>query len=139
MKKILLATLFLISMSANAKQTLTINGTEVDKTVVTMTFSGDDVVLTFSDDTDQTVDMSTVVISFSSSTSIAYTLKTPVGSEMNIEGLTAGSEFEIYDSTGKMVINSKANGTSANISLESLKNGVYILKAGDQIVKFVKR
>lgn len=139
MKKILLATLLLICMSVNAKQTLTINGTEVDKTVVTMTFSGDDVILTFSDETDQTVDMSSVVISFSSSTSIAYTLKTPVGSELNIEGLTEGSEFEIYDATGKMLINAKANGTSANVSIDSLRSGVYILKAGNQVVKFVKR
>lgn len=139
MKKILLATLLLICMSVNAKQTLTINGTEVDKTVVTMTFSGDDVILTFSDETDQTVDMSSVVISFSSSTSIAYTLKTPVGSELNIEGLTEGSEFEIYDATGKMLINAKVNGTSANVSIDSLRSGVYILKAGNQVVKFVKR
>jgi len=139
MKKFLLATLLLIGMSVNAKQTLTINGTEVDKTVATMTFSGDDVILTFSDETDQTVDMSSVVISFSSSSSIAYTLKTPVGSELNIEGLTEGSEFEIYDSTGKMLINAKANGTSANVSIESLKSGVYILKAGNQVVKFTKR
>ena len=69
MKKTLcLFTLCLLGMTAAAedgtRQTVTVNGTTVDKTVKKITFSGDDVVLNFTDDSSQTADMEQVSISF---------------------------------------------------------------------------
>lgn len=104
-----------------------------------MTFDGDNVILTFSDQTSQTVDMSNVVITFDAGTTDIYSLKMPVGSKLDIDGLSANSEISIYNAAGKMVLKTKAERTSQNLSTEGLKSGVYILKAGNKIVKFVKK
>jgi hypothetical protein len=54
---------------------------------------------------------------------------------LDIDGLTAGAQVTIYDASGKDVITT--NGSNINVS--GLRPGMYILKAGNQIVKFVKQ
>lgn len=140
MKKLLVClTTLMCCLFVNAAQKLTINGEIVEKAVYSMTFDGDNVILTFSDQTSQTVDMSNVVITFDAATTDIYSLKMPVGSKLDIDGLSANSEISIYNAAGKMVLKTKAERTSQNLSTEGLKSGVYILKAGNKIVKFVKK
>lgn len=79
-KTILLSTLMLLSLTAladnEAKQTVKINGETIDKTVSKITFDGDNVVLTFADQTSQTADMEQVSISFFYQTNGVEVLKT---------------------------------------------------------------
>lgn len=145
MKKLLFlfsaALLMLASpIKAETTQTLIINGEVVEKIVTKITFDGDNAVLTFSDTSVRTEDMGNVVLSFTSSpTSIknveAFQLNNVVGDNLNIDGLTEGTKVVIYDTSGKDVITT--NGSNINVS--SLKPGMYILKAGNQVVKFVKQ
>ena len=140
MKKFLFLTaVLLFSLGASANQKLTINGEEVQKTVATITFDGDNVVLTFSDQSQQTADMATVIISFDTDASAIHSLKSPVGSMLDISGLAEGTELTIYDAAGKKLSYTKAGKDRSTLSVENLKSGVYILKAGNKIVKFVKR
>ena len=138
-KLILIAAAMLISLSVSAAQTLTINGENVQKTVVTMTFDGDNVVLTFSDQTSQKADMATVIITFDSTDASIYSMKTPAGSLLDIDGLTPGTVITVYDAEGRKMLTSKASANQTRLTIESLKAGTYIMKAGKQIVKFVKR
>lgn len=140
MKKLLVClTTLMCCLVVNAAQKLTINGEIVAKAVYTLTFDGDNVILTFSDQTSQTVDMSSVIITFDTGTTDIYSLKMPVESKLDIDGLSADSEISIYDAAGKIVMKAKAENTSQKLSTENLKSGVYILKAGKKIVKFVKK
>ena len=68
MKKICLfamAALFSTYVWADNKQTVTINGQSVDKTVTEITFNGDNLTLTYSDGTSEESDMSFVKLAFS--------------------------------------------------------------------------
>ncbi len=145
MKKILfLISAFMMMMASPIKavttQTLIINGEPVEKVVTKITFNGDLAVLTFSDATEISEDMGNIILRFSSSpTSIknveAFLLNNVVGDNLDIDGLTAGAQVTIYDASGKDVITT--NGSNINVS--GLRSGMYILKAGNQIVKFVKQ
>jgi immune inhibitor A len=58
------------AMWANNGQTVTVDGTVVNKTVKEISFNGTDAQLTFADGTTQTADMATVNISFGTTTGI---------------------------------------------------------------------
>jgi hypothetical protein len=145
MKKLLFlfsaALLMLASpIKAVTTQTLIINGEPVEKVVTKITFNGDLAVLTFSDATEISEDMGNVILRFSSApTSIkdiaVFQMNKVVDGELNIEGLPAGTQVVIFDASGKQIMATMA--TQINVS--SLKSGVYVLKAGNQIVKFVKQ
>ena len=145
MKKLLFlfsaALLMLASpIKAATTQALIINGEPVEKVVTKITFNGDLAVLTFSDATEISEDMGNIILQFSSApTSIkdiaASQMNKVVDGELNIEGLPAGTQVVIFDASGKQIMATMA--TQINVS--SLKSGVYVLKAGNQIVKFVKQ
>lgn len=145
MKKLLFlfsaALLMLASpIKAATTQTLIINGEPVEKVVTKITFDGDLAVLTFSDATEISEDMGNVILRFSDSpTSIknitTYQMNKVVDDNLLIDGLADEATVIIYDASGKDVITT--NGSNINVS--GLKPGMYILKAGKQIVKFVKQ
>ena len=145
MKKLLFlfsaALLMLASpIKAVTTQTLIINGEPVEKVVTKITFNGDLAVLTFSDATEISEDMGNVILQFSSApTSIkdiaVFQMNKVVDGELNIEGLPAGTQVVIFDASGKQLMATMAS----KINVSSLKSGVYVLKAGNQIVKFVKQ
>ena len=145
MKKLLLLfsaiMLMLVSpVKAGTTQTLIINGEVVEKVVTKITFEGDLAVLTFADETFISEDMGDVIMQFTTSpTSIknveAFQLNKAVGDNMEIDGLVEGTQVQVFDATGKQVI--VTNDTTINVS--SLMPGMYILKAGNQIIKFAKK
>ena len=145
MKKLLLLfsaiMLMLVSPAkAGTTQTLIINGEVVEKVVTKITFEGDLAVLTFADETIISEDMGNVVMQFTSSpTSIknveAFQLNKAVGDNLEINGLAEGTQVQVFDASGKQAI--VTNDPTINVS--SLKPGMYILKAGNQIIKFAKK
>lgn len=145
MKKLLLLfsaiMLMLVSpVKAGTTQILIINGEVVEKVVTKITFEGDLAVLTFADETIISEDMGNVVMQFTSSpTSIknveAFQLNKAVGDNLEINGLVEGTQVQVFDATGKQVIVTY----DSTINVSSLKPGMYILKAGNQIVKFAKK
>ena len=148
MKKNLLLTIcFMIIVPpgayANNVQTLTINGQTVNKALSKMTFDGDNVILTFTDNSSQTSEMESVSLSFSSASAIdavsVFQYNGIVGDVISLGGLTAGTSITIYDTAGRKQMNATAQGPSAQIDIASLQNGIYMLKAGKQVVKFAKR
>lgn len=145
MKKLLLLfsaiMLMLVSpVKAGTTQTLIINGEVVEKVVTKITFEGDLAVLTFADETFISEDMGNVIMQFTASpTSIknveAFQLNKAVGDNMEIDGLVEGTQLQVFDASGKQVIVTY----DSTINVSSLMPGMYILKAGNQIIKFAKK
>ena len=145
MKKLLLLfsaimLMFVSPVKAGTTQTLIINGEVVEKVVTKITFEGDLAVLTFADETVVSEDMGNVIMRFMSSpTSIknveAFQLNKAVGDNLEIDGLVEGTQVQVFDASGKQVIVTY----DSTINVSSLKPGMYILKAGNQIVKFAKK
>ena len=145
MKKLLLLfsaimLMFVSPVKAGTTQILIINGEVVEKVVTKITFEGDLAVLTFADETIISEDMGNVVMQFTASpTSIknveAFQLNKAVGDNLEIDGLVEGTQVQVFDASGKQVIVTY----DSTINVSSLKPGMYILKAGNQIVKFAKK
>ena len=145
MKKLLLLfsaimLMFVSPVKAGTTQILIINGEVVEKVVTKITFEGDLAVLTFADETFISEDMGNVIMQFTSSpTSIknveAFQLNKAVGDNLEIDGLVEGTQLQVFDASGKQVIVTY----DSTINVSSLMPGMYILKAGNQIIKFAKK
>lgn len=118
-KLISVASLALLSAtmtaSADGGQVVTINGTKVDKTVGKMTFEGDNLVLTYSDNTTQTVDMASVTIAFS----VADAVKA-------LEKESADAPVNYFDLNGRQL-------------KQAPQKGAYMVKKGNTVVKILTR
>ena len=66
-------------------------------------------------------------------------LKTTVTDKLDISGLASGTSIAIYDASGRLALSAKATGSNTMLSLKTLGSGIYVMKAGKQVVKFVKR
>ena len=145
-KRFFMAVMLVMSLcgivKADAEQTLTINGQKVEKVVSQLTFSGDNVVLHF-DGSEESYPMNEVQIDFTVTNGInnlkTFTFNGIVDGQLNIAGLADGTPVAVYDISGKKVAGVRAAGKVTQLSVDGLNGGVYILKAGNQIVKFVKR
>ncbi len=147
MKKIvtLLLSLFLTVGTAFAdnSQIVIINGQKVEKVATKITFSGDNATVSFSDGSSQTADMAQVVIYLNVTTDVrkveTFSFNGLIGDVLTLSNVAEGTTVTIYDATGKVLQQVKATDTTLSLNTASLKNGVYVLKAGNQIVKFLKK
>lgn len=147
MKKIvtLLLSLFLTVGTAFAdnSQVVIINGQKVEKVATKITFNGDNATVSFSDGSSQTADMAQVVIYLNVTTDIrkveTFSFNGLIGDVLTLSNVAEGTTVTIYDATGKVQQQVKATDTTLSLNTASLKNGVYVLKAGNQIVKFLKK
>ena len=148
MDKRLLTTFFALWMSAFAyseKQVL-INGSVADKSDVgEITFQGDDLLLTYSDGSSFRLDMESVVINFSEATSAGgslssiLSLNTMVEGELRLTGVETGTPIQIIGVDGKVFYSSLAEDSEFSISVAFLPSAPYLIKIGNQIIKFIKK
>ena len=118
MKKVyfmLLGVLLSTAAMADNKQTVTIDGSPVSKTVKEITFDGDNVTLSYANGTDEIKDMSLVKLSF------AYTTTGISNIETNNKVL-AGKVFNL-------------NGQLVGTSTQNLNKGIYIVNGKKVIIK----
>ena len=110
-----------------------------------LTFSGDNVILLFDDNSTQSTDMGDLSIRFidDGTTDIrqlqTFRMKQLVDGRLEIEGITAGTAIFIYDTTGKILLRTVAVEDITILDISSLKKGIYFIKTGKQIIKFIKR
>ena len=143
---LLLASSFFVTSWAEDNQTVTINGRTIEMTVVSMSFNGDQVILSFSDQTSMTIDMSTLHITLPSgfptdiSQMEAYQLANSIeNGVLRIKNLKAKMPISIFNAKGLEVVRAVAHEKETLIDMTRQPSGVYLLRAGNQIVKFVKR
>lgn len=133
-----LALLLPTGMLAGGTQHITINGMNVEKTALRITFDGDDAILHFADGTSQQADMAGIVIDFAAATSIsAYRFPGSIGNQLSLNGLAEGTPASLYDASGRLVATTAVSAQPWNTS--DLRPGLYILKAGNIVIKFNKK
>lgn len=118
MKKVyfmLLGVLLSTAAMADNKQTVTIDGSPVGKTVKEITFDGDNVILTFDDSSVETKDMSLVTLAFE------YTA-TGISNIETSNKVLAGKVFNL-------------NGQLVGTSTQNLNKGIYIVNGKKVIIK----
>ena len=113
---LLLAGMFASVVFANNKQTVKIDGNVTDKTVTEITFDGDNVTLSYADNSSETRDMSLVSLSFS------YDSTTGIN---NIEEVKKSLKGKVFNLNGQLVGN----------SLDGLSKGIYIVNGKKVIIK----
>ena len=113
---LLLAGMFASVIFANNKQTVNIDGVVSDKTVTEITFDGDNVTLSYADNSSETKDMSLVSLSFS------YDSTTGIN---KFEEVKKSLQGKVFNLSGKLVGN----------SLEGLSKGIYIVNGKKVIIK----
>lgn len=129
-------------------QTVTVNGVEVaGKSVASMTFSGDDAVIVYSDNSSETAPIEQVRILFSyGTTGISNANQTGVFSfngvvngKLNVNGIAPGTKAVLYDANGRQCQSVVAGADGLSIDMNGKAAGVYMLKAGNQVIKFIKK
>lgn len=104
-------------LSAGNKQSITVNGTTIDKVVKTISFEGDNVVLTYTDGSSDKEDMELVTLAF------AYD-----SSSTGISQLTAAKgekAQQVYT----------LDGVAVGKNLQGLRPGIYIVKGKKILIK----
>lgn len=112
---LLLAGMLSTAVFAGNKQTVTIDGQVIEKTISEITFDGDNVVLHYADNTSATEDMSLVTLSFSYTTT----------GISQVEGIKKALQGKVYNLQGQCV----------GSSLQGLSKGVYIINGKKVIIK----
>jgi hypothetical protein len=64
--------------------------------------------------------------------------RNPVKDILPLENLQAGSRLLLYDIEGRLVKTQQAHASSVQIDLSDLPAGVYLLRTGKYLVRFVK-
>lgn len=144
---IIAAALLLLVMPTHAgasNAVVTVNGIQVEHALSQLTFEGDNVILHFADDApERSEDMAAVTISMSGTTDISrlktFTTARPVGNQLMLDGIAAGDRIAIYDTGGRLRMQTTSPGSRVRFSLESLATGMYIVRAGSNIIKFQKQ
>lgn len=116
-----LALLVSTAASAEAVQTVTIDGNTRSLAATALAFNGDEVTITYTDNSTETVDMSTLVITFEYSDS---------NTESNTAISTVGAdgenvEVKVYDLQGRYL----------GSSTDNLPRGLYIVNGVKTIIK----
>lgn len=112
---LLLAGMLSTAVFAGNKQTVTIDGQVIEKTISEITFDGDNVVLHYADNTSDPADMSLVTLSFSYTTT----------GISQVEGIKKALQGKVYNLQGQCV----------GSSLQGLSKGVYIINGKKVIIK----
>ena len=153
MKKFLLSfVLLLVSVTVMVAEEvsayITVNGLAVTKTMSEISFDQDDVVIAYSDGTSAKFSKSDdIEITFNQPTSVeatqealeTFTYGGIVGDELVVSGIADGTSVVVYAINGVNVASGKVSGDSARINVSGLTSGVYILRAGKNVVKFIKK
>lgn len=149
MKKKFLALICLLmaggAATISATAILTVNGNVVEKVPTHITFEGDNVTVHYGDNTTSTHDMGDVSFTFDTATGLTdlntFTFNGAIlGGALEVSGLKGGTSVNVYSIAGHLAAAGAAD-TDGNASLDvsNLEAGVYVLQAGNNIVKFVKR
>ena len=112
---LLLTGMLSTAVFAGNKQTVTIDGQVIEKTISEITFDGDNVVLHYADNSSDQADMSLVTLSFSYTTT----------GISQVDGIKKALQGKVYNLQGQYV----------GSSLQGLSKGVYIINGKKVIIK----
>lgn len=149
MKRLILslcACVLMLSASAAKVALMTINGQPVNKAVASVSFSGDKISVIFDDASVADADLEAVAISFGEPSALGeisgssfFRFDGAVGDILTLDGLDENVTVAIFDLGGKQVFGPASFSGEAEINVSSLQPGAYLLRAGNNVVKFIKK
>lgn len=138
----LLLSCSLCVLAENNYHNITINGKDIDKKVNQITFDGDKIFFHWSDGSTSR-EASKVIMDISDSSNIndikIFSIGGFQGSDLIIDGLNPNQNLFIYDIYGKIMMRTIAIAARADLKINKLNTGIYLLKANDAVIKFVKK
>lgn len=137
------------SLAEGTVPVVKVNGTELTNVMTSVTFSGNVVVINYTDGANAQFSLSDdIVITFSAdgptgiqpqSSFNTFEYRKAIDGSMEVSGIADGTLVTIYSVTGEQVLTGKATGGVANLDVSGLTSGTYILRAGSNVIKFMKR
>ena len=137
---------FLCGTAANVAQ-VTVNGAPVRKSVTEISFSGDKLTVRFDDSDSMDADMEAVLLSFAENgmsaveaakTLSVFTCEAVVRAKLTVSGLSESAPTASFDPSGKVVFGPVPAAGRMEIKVAHLSAGVYMLRSGNDVVKFTK-
>ena len=118
-----------LAVQAESKQTVTVGGRTLEQNVASITFDGDNVVLTMADGIPVTADMGEVTMAFewNTSTAIGHVDEQPVVAD--------GSG---YDLQGRMLRNAQPDAQFSTLNSQ-FKKGIYLVRQNGKTIKVFKK
>lgn len=118
-----------LAVQAESKQTVTVGGRTLEQNVASITFDGDNVVLTMADGIPVTADMGEVTMAFewNTSTAIGHVDEQPVVAD--------GS---VYDLQGRMLRNAQPVAQFSTLNSQ-FKKGIYLVRQNGKTIKVFKK
>ncbi len=126
----------------NNSHDITINGKNIDKKVNQITFDGDKILFHWSDGS-TSHEATKVIMDISNTNNINDIKIFSIGgfqdNDLIIDGLSPNQNLFIYDIYGKMMMRTIAIAAKTDLKIKNLNTGIYLLKANDAIIRFVKK
>lgn len=140
------AACFFAGQAANVAR-VTVNGEPVAKVVTAITFDGDQMRIHFGDSDSMDADMGDVLLAFAedgmsaidAANLSAFSYDGIVGDLLTVSGLAENTILSVFDVSGKTLFGPVAAEGRMEINVAAFPAGVYMLRAGNEIVKFTKR
>ena len=141
---LLLSCAAFLSMMSFADKTVYLNGVATQQNVVSISFDGDYVLLSYDDNSSFKIDMESVEIDFTGNagvddaTSSFLSVNTLVGDVLRVSNVETGLFLQIFDVNGRVWMAKRAESDVTEFQTTVLPKGAYLLKAGNKVVKFIK-
>lgn len=142
---LLLTLLCLCSLNSYSERIIRIEGLELQQAVSRISFKGDTAVLHFSEGDSLSTHCLFLTIEFTGDSGLSplqntrvLVARNPVKDLLPLENLETGSLLLLYDVEGRLVKAQQAHASSEQIDLNGLPAGVYMLRTGKYLIRFVK-
>jgi len=139
------ALLCLFSLDSYSERIVRIDGQELQQTVARISFKGDTAVLHFSGTDSLSIHCLLLSVEFTEGSGLSPLQNTrillarnPVKDILPLENLEAGSRLLLYNIEGRLLKTQQVHASSAQIDLSDLPAGVYLLRTGKYLIRFVK-
>ncbi|MBR2262292.1 MAG: hypothetical protein IJ916_11445 [Paludibacteraceae bacterium] len=130
----------------HAEKALMINGDVAEKNDISeITINGDELELKYADGSTFKLDMEAVEVKFFGTNSInataanVYSINSFVDDYISLKNIEQGSVIQIIKTDGTVLYSAIANDVEMTINTDKLTPAPYLLKVGNQIIKFFKK
>ncbi|ERJ99095.1 T9SS type A sorting domain-containing protein [Hoylesella pleuritidis] len=132
-----------ICLAEEKTDELRIDGASTDRFVTEISYDGDKITLSWNDKTVVSDWMARAIANLISGIDLDKVKIRSIcglhGKVLNVEGTSPGQLLCVYDIQGKVTQSILVNSVSCQLDISNLNTGIYLLKAGYEIIKFVKK
>ncbi len=143
---VLAALLCLFSLHIFSEKIVRIEGQELQQELCRIHFSGDTAVLHFAQGDSLSTLCVLLSIEFTKESGLSplsvsdfLLARQPIRDQVLLNNLEVGMDLVLYDIQGRLIKKQLATSDSEQIDLQGLPPGVYLLRAGKCLIRFVKQ